>query len=156
MILQSIRPALLSALAIFFGVAQIFCVCANAQAATPNHDTYEMHQDAGPSFGLAHSILTIQPDAETKNQHDDGHNHNGDHEHAADCAHCNDANVLIGANDVISPITLPSPADEDFLAPAAQALPITRALMAPSALDGLRWLHPPAPTLVSLKIRLTI
>lgn len=154
MILQSLRPALLSVFAILFGVVQIFCVCANA-AATPTQVPHEVHQSAETGFGLAHSLLShkkaigVTPDTGGEHEHD------GEHEHAADCAHCDDASVLV-SNDLISPVSLPTPADEDFIVAAVQPRPVTRALMAPSALDGLRWLHPPTPTLVSLKIRLTI
>lgn len=155
MILQSLRPALLSVFAILFGVVQIFCVCANAAATTPTQASHEVHQSAETGFGLAHSMLSHGTAIDVMPDNGGEHKHDGEHEHAADCAHCDDASVLV-SNDVISPVSLPTLADEDFIVAAVQPRPITRALMAPSALDGLRWLHPPTPTLVSLKIRLTI
>ncbi len=156
MFLQSVRPVLLSALVILLGVAQIFCACANADASVLKHTEHQMERSEAVQAEKPHCDPKHAAGASHTEKTDKHKQHTGDHEHAADCAHCNDANVLVGANNVISPVSLPSPADEEFLAPTAQALPVTRALMAPNALDGLRWLHPPSYTLVTLKIRLTI
>ena len=156
MILQSARPVLLSVLAILFGVVQVFCVCASAEAAIPAQETAQADHHVEVSFGLAHSILASGEQTAPEHNGQNDHDHSGDHKHDADCAHCDDASILVGANDVLTPITLPSLADEDFIASRVYAIPVTRAHMAPSALDGLRWLHPPSSTLVSLKIRLTI
>lgn len=156
MILQIARHVLLSALAILFGVMQIVCVCAHAEAAVLTEGTAHVEQHSELGSDLRHAAPPSHHQFDTEHDEHKDHGHSRDHEHKADCAHCDDASILVGANDVLTPTTLTSLDDEDFIASRVYAIPVTRAHMAPSALDGLRWLHPPSSTLVTLKIRLTI
>ncbi len=155
MCLQSVRPVILSALAILFGTVQAFCICANARAAAPPHNTHQMQHEGDASFGMAHSSLPgsgIMPDLTGH----EGSPQGGDHDHSGDCSHCMDVNMLVGTNDIIVPASVPLPADRDFSAQILSMTRFARPLIGLHMWERFRWLHPPSPTLVELKIRLTI
>lgn len=128
----------ISLFAVLFSVVQIFCVCAVAAASPATSE-----------------ILTTMP-----MQHDAGHEHanssdkpSHDHGNEASCAHCDGDTAISTKIDLTA-----TPALTASLEKASLEVPLTarpaRANMAPSALAGLRWLHPPTRTLVALKVLL--
>ncbi|MGH1421015.1 MAG: hypothetical protein ACRBEQ_04295, partial [Hyphomonas sp.] len=124
MILQIARPVLLSALAILFGVMQIVCVCAHAEAGVLTEGTAHVEEHGEIGSDLTHAAPPSHHQFDTEHDQHKDHDHSGDHNHDADCAHCDDASILVGANDVVTPITLPSLADEDFIASRVYAIPV--------------------------------
>ena len=154
MISGSVRPVLISLFAVLFGVVQLFCVCMSASA-TPLNIQETAPQTQVVSFGLAHSVVggtaSIGDHGE---DHNSPHDHDSEHEHLEDCAHCNGLDVVAASSDQGVLATMPAPSYEKAILPKTVERPITPALMAPAALGGLRWLDPPRPTPVTLKIRL--
>lgn len=141
--------------AVLFGVAQLFCACISAQAAPVSHADTHASSVTQSQFGLAHSILgeltPTSDQSEGKNESHSGH-HDGDH--ADDCSHCEGYVALSPSSDTVTNFTIPSPSPEKTTLPILIQRPKARANMSPSALAGLRWLHPPTETPVTLKIRL--
>lgn len=128
----------ISLFAVLFSVVQIFCVCTVAAASPPTSE-----------------ILTSMP-----MQHNTGHEHanssdksSHDHGNETNCAHCDGDTAISTKVDLTASPILGVSLEKAILAGPLTARP-ARANMAPSALAGLRWLHPPTRTLVALKVLL--
>lgn len=133
-----------------FGVVQILCVCP-AQAA-PIATQIDMMQMASSDEHAHHDMAQhASHNGDASDQHENGHDHNG-----GDCGHC--SNDLALASSADSGSALKTVADSDDLTTVLSevATLITPANLAPTALDGLRWLDPPRTTLISQKILLLI
>ena len=143
------KAFLLTLFAMLFSIGQ-FCACAEAQAQSTAHN----EQSSG--HVTSHSVST---DHATESG---GHSHNNLHDAAlcdADCSHvCTSCEANIEYASWAGIAKIPS-ADSSQVQPSfsyVAAVTTERALFAPNALAGLRWLDPPRilTTLVSLKIRL--
>lgn len=152
MISGSLRPVLISAFAVLFGVAQILCACMSAQAAPVAQPMSQVSTTAQSQFGLFHSVLASH-DVEAPMDHaNDQHDHGG--EHASDCTHCEGYSAVSQSGDGNLTVANLSHSLDKAVLPSALPNSGTRAKMSPSALAGLRWLDPPNETPISLKIRL--
>lgn len=146
------RSVFVSLVAILFGVVQILCACLPANASTPMQSAEPAAYEV-VSIGLAHSILG-DSDERSAPTHPDDHAPEGEHEHANDCTHCDTSDsYLMNAEQNIAP-SIHSADTQKIVWSVGDLNTQARANFAPSALAGLRWLHPPAPTLVQLKIKL--
>lgn len=155
MISGSLRPVLISTFAVLFGLAQIFCGCISAQASTANYAGSQAPLELQSQFGFSHNImnqLDMSEDHSGSDHNNDGHDHND--QHAEDCTHCDGYVGVTQASDSNPSAAIPSPSIEKAALPNLIQPPQARANIAPSALAGLRWLHPPNETPITLKIRL--
>ncbi len=146
------RSVFISLFAIIFGAVQVLCACMPASASTSSFVVEAVAHEI-VNVGLANSILGDNAELGGP-EHPEGHHPDGDHDHADDCAHCDTTDsYLLSAEQ--------SPTNSIQATPSKKIAPIaitqntqTRANLAPTALAGLRWLHPPSPTPVQLKIKL--
>ena len=124
--------------AVFFGVVQIFCAC-SAEAASLGHSNAMTGMYMQHGAGHEHIIQDDKP--------------NNDHNDETNCAHCDSDSAISTNSDVSAESTLVASPEKVSLA-RSTSMGLTRANMAPDALAGLRWLHPPSKTLVALKVLL--
>lgn len=125
--------------AVLFSVVQTFCTCAPAAALPADANTMtpmHMQHDAGHDQASEEHTAPL------------GH---GDHNDEAGCAHCDGDTAISSAADSATPTPL-TPSAETAGLVGPMPTPPTRAHLAPGALAGLRWLHPPDATPVTLKV----
>ncbi len=148
MLMSQVRIATIGFVAVMFGVVQILCAC-TAQAAPASPQAVTMQAASGDSHG--NHDMAMHGHSSKNTEKNQGHHHDG-----GDCAHCSGDLALASSSDGASALkTVAASSDlKTFL--SSVAAPITPANLAPSALDGLRWLDPPRPTLTSQKVLLLI
>ncbi len=146
------RSVFISLFAIIFGAVQVLCACMPASASTPSI-TAEPAAHEIVSVGLANSILGDSADLEGP-EHPAGHHPDGNHDHTSDCSHCDTADSYLLSAEQSPTNGIQTTSSQKSVTVFVDQTAQTRANLAPTALAGLRWLHPPSPTPVQLKIKL--
>jgi|GEM_PF-6727536 len=154
MLTGQIKAVFVVVFAVIFGAVQLACACTDANAASKSMQSMAMSvvQD---SEHLGHDNHNGNHPAQS-NQQDrmPAHDHESDHDnHTQDCGHCNGFDAYAASNQSLV-AAAPSPFFEKTILAKPIARLTTPVKMAPTALAGLRWLDPPTPTPVTLKIRL--
>lgn len=146
MLMQKTKIGVITLVAILFGAIQILCAC-SAQTAQ-----VEIPQDAMQKASVdTHRHHDISMPGNLVGQSETGHERDGHH-----CGHCSGDMVLASLLDGTSWLKILGSSNDAATLSSAGATPITRARLAPSSLDGLRWLDPPRSSLISQKILLLI
>jgi len=146
------RSVFISLFAILFGAVQVLCACMPASASTPPASAEPAAYEI-VNVGLANSILG-DSDLPDGPEHPAGHHPDGDHDHADDCAHCDTSDSYLLNAEQSSTTSIQTVTSQKVVRVSVNQNTQTRANLAPTALAGLRWLHPPSPTPVQLKIKL--
>lgn len=150
MLTHKIRIATVSFVAMMFGVAQILCIC-SAQAA-PISTQIDMMQIASSDEHAHHDMAQhASHNGDASDRHENGHDNNG-----GDCGHCSSDLALVNSVDTGAAFKTVADSDDPAVVLSEVATLITPANLAPTVLDGLRWLDPPRTTLISQKILLLI
>ena len=148
MLMPQIRIATIGFVAVMFGVVQILCAC-TAQAAPESPQAVTMQTASDDAHG--NHDMAMQGHSSESTGQNQGHHHDG-----GDCAHCSGDLALASSFDGASALKTVADASDLKTLLSSIAAPVTPANLAPSALDGLRWLDPPRPTLISHKVLLLI
>ena len=133
MVLGHLKTAIVAAIAVVFGIVQLFCACldiASAETVLPPSTSIQQLKLSNHN----HQAM-IDVGAQSKSPHV-----HGERDHEADCSHCDDSVVLAVSPDV-APRVFTTPTD--FKTVFIELEPHTRADMASASLAGLHWLDPP-------------
>jgi hypothetical protein len=148
--INQIRYIMIPFVAVIFGIVQILCVC-SAQAAPLSPQTATMPMVHNDAYVHHENTAHDQLPSEIEHHHDQGHDHDGN-----DCAHCSGDLAFASSADGASASKMAASSSDLKTLLSSIAAPSTPANLAPSALNGLRWLDPPRPTLISQKVLLLI